>query len=166
MYRVAAVGDRHDLTAFRSGNQSLDLWLRDHSRSATAQGTRTYVLLDGQDTVVGYFAVAPHLIKRDDLPRRVGRGAPREVPSILLAKLALSESLHGKGLGTELLVRALEKIMEIARHAGGKLIVVDAIDADAARFYRHHDFEPLPHRNERLIMKISTVARALGEDWP
>jgi hypothetical protein len=59
------------------------------------------------------------------------------------AKLALSEQFHGHGLGVELLVRALNTIVESARVAGGKLVVVDAIDAEAAAFYRHHDFEPL-----------------------
>lgn len=166
MYRVAALGDGHDLTTFRSGNSSLDTWLRDHSRHATAQGTRTYLMLDEGDVVSGYFAVAPHLVARDELPRRVSRGAPREIPAILLAKLALNASLHGQGLGVELLVRALHRIVEIARSAGGKLIVVDAIDADAAAFYAHHHFEPLPNRKDRLIMKVSTAARSLGMDWP
>jgi len=30
-----------DLVKFRSGNQELDDWLRDHARNATGQGTRT-----------------------------------------------------------------------------------------------------------------------------
>ena len=166
MYRVAALDDGHDLTTFRSGNPSLDAWLRDQSRQATAQGTRTYLMVDEGDIVSGYFAVAPHLIEREDLPRRVGRGAPRQIPAILLAKLALSESLHGQGFGAELLVRALQKIVEIARAVGGKVIVVDAIDDVAVGFYRHHHFEPLPVRTDRLIMKMSTAARAIGENWP
>lgn len=50
--------------------------------------------------------------------------------------------------------------------AGGKLIVVDAIDSNAAAFYRHYDFEPPPNRPDRFVMKLSTAARALGIDWP
>ena len=123
-------------------------------------------MLDEQDIVSGYFAIAPHVVKRDDLPRRVGRGAPREIPAILLAKLALRESLHGQGFGAELLVQALQKIVEIARAAGGKIVVVDAIDDVSVRFYRHHHFEPLPARTHRLIMKMSTAARAIGATWP
>jgi len=57
-------------------------------------------------------------------------------------------------------------MLDAARLAGGKVVVVDAIDAEAAAFYRHHDFEPLPGRPNRLVMKLSTAARALDADWP
>lgn len=165
-FRVAALDDSHDLATFHSGSLQLDRWLRDHARQATGQGTRTYVLLDEQDAVAGYFAIVPHVLDRGDASRKLGRGAPRQIPSILLAKLALGEHLHGQGLGAELLVRALATIVDAARVAGGKLIVVDAIDEEAAAFYRHHDFQPLPNRADRLVMKLSTAARALGIDWP
>lgn len=163
--RVEALDDRHDLTSFSSGNLELDRWLRDYARQATAQGTRTYVALD-DEAVVGSFAIVPHVLERDDAPRKLGRGAPRQIPSILLAKLALSEHLHGQGLGAELLVRALDTIIDAGRVAGGKLVVVDAIDGDAEEFYCHHDFQPLPNRHDRLAMKLSTAARALNKVWP
>jgi GNAT superfamily N-acetyltransferase len=164
--RVEALEEGHDLSTFVSGNVDLDLdaWLRVHARSATGQGIRTYVLVDDDDDVVGYFAIAPHVVDREDAPRRIARGAPRQLPSILLAKLALSEGLQGQGLGSELLVRALHTIVDAARAAGGKLVVVDAIDDAAEAFYLHHDFAPLPNRSDRLVMKMSTAAKALGVD--
>ena len=165
-WRVAALGDSHDLSGFSSGNLELDTWLRDHARLATGQGTRTFVVLHGSDIVAGYFAITPHVLDRIEVPNKVARGAPRQIPSILLAKLALSKHLQGQGYGAELLVRALGTIVEAARVAGGKLVVVDAIDAEAAAFYRHHDFQPLSNRTDRLVMKLSTAARALGVDWP
>lgn len=164
--RVCALDDSHDLAPFTSGNGKLDQWLCDQAYQATAQGTRTYVVLDERDVVVGYFAIVPHVVNRGDTPKKVGRGAPLQIPSILLAKLALSKELHGQGLGAELLVRALATVIDAARVAGGKLVVVDAIDADAAAFYRHHDFEPFPDQPNRLVMKLSTAARALGINWP
>ena len=166
IFRVVALDDAHDLASFNSGNLQLDGWLRHHARPATGQGTRTYLLLDDDDTVAGYFAVAPHVLDRGVAPKKLARGAPRQIPAILLAKLALSEHLHGQGLGGELLVRALDTTLDAARVAGGKVVVVDAIDTKAAAFYRHHDFEPLPDRPDRLVMKLSTAARALDVDWP
>jgi GNAT superfamily N-acetyltransferase len=164
--RVVALDESHDLESFTSGNDELDGWLRLHARNATGQGTRTLVVIDEGDTIVGYFAIAPHVLDRGDAPRKVGRGAPRQIPAILLAKLALSADLHGQGLGAELLVRALGTIIDAARAAGGKIVVVDAIDESAAAFYLHHDFDPLPNRPDRLVMKLSTAARALGIAWP
>lgn len=64
--RVVALDDRHDLGSFSSGNLELDRWLQDHAQQATAQGTRTYVVPDDTDAVVGYFAIMPHVLDRDD----------------------------------------------------------------------------------------------------
>jgi len=60
----------------------------------------------------------------------------------------------------------LETILGAARKVGGRLVVVDAIGTDARRFYVHHDFRPLPNDDCRLVIELSTVARALGAAWP
>ena len=78
----------------------------------------------------------------------------------------MAEGLHGQGLGASLLVLALGVVLDAARRAGGKVVVVDAIDERAAAFYEHTDFQRLADRPDRLVMKLSTVARALGVDWP
>ncbi len=158
--------DDHDLSGFGCGRPELDEWLRRHAVNARGQGTRTYVLVDRDRRVIGYVAIAPHLLARDDAPSRLGRGAPEQIPAILLAKLALDESVQGQGLGAELLVRALEVVVLAARRAGGRVVVVDAIDDEARTFYEHHDFVPLPGESRRLMMKLSTAAKALGMPWP
>lgn len=164
-YRVEPLGD-HALSGFRCGDDQLDEWLIRHARRATGQGTRTYVLVGTGDSVAGYFAITPHYLRREETPSRIGRGAPRQIPAILLAKLALDQSHQGSGLGSELLVAALATIVDAARRVGGRLIVVDAISDEARRFYEHHDFQPLPGNDRRLIMKLSTAAKALGVGWP
>jgi predicted N-acetyltransferase YhbS len=164
--RVESLEPSHDLTTFTSGNDELDSRLRLHAHTATGQGTRMYVVVDDGGTVVGYFSIAPHLLEREAAPKAIGRGGPTQIPAILLAKLALSDDLHGQGLGAELLVCALRTMTNAARSAGGKVIVVDAIDDDAAAFYEHHDFVALPNHAHRLVMKTSTAAKALGIPWP
>lgn len=115
---------------------------------------------------MGYFAIAPHTIDRGDLSARAARGAPRQIPAILPAKLALASDLHGRRLGSAMLVVALETIVDAARRAGGKFVVVDAIDAAAAGFDAHHEFEPMPSDPQRFTRKLSTIARAIGAPWP
>lgn len=165
--RVEPFDEHHDISSFNCGNVELDDWLKLHARTATGHGTRTYVAVDEDDgRVVGYFAIAPHILERDDAPRSVARGAPQHIPAILLAKLALDDSLQGQGLGAELLITALETIIAAARAAGGRVIVVDAIDAAAASFYERHDCERIPDNDRRLVLKLSTAAHALGQSWP
>ncbi len=166
-YRVEPLAGGHNLDAFDCGHDALTGWLRQHARNAAGQGTRTYLLVEeATGALAGYFAIAPHLIHRDDAPPRVARGAPQLIPAVLLAKLALQEDLQGQGLGEELLIYALTTIVGAARSAGGRLIAVDAVNDNAAAFYRAHDFRPSPTDPHRLIMKLSTAARTLGLSWP
>lgn len=165
IYRIETLAD-HNLEPFSCGNDAFDEWLRRHARTATGQGIRTYVLIDVEGAVVGCFAVTPHFLNRDEAPPRLARGAPRQIPAILLAKLAVDASIRGRGLGAELLVQALDTIVDAARKAGGQVVLVDAIDDTAKAFYEHHDFQTLPGHDRRLVMKLSTAAHALGVQWP
>ncbi len=164
-FRVEPLTD-HDVSEFSCGDADLDDWLRRHAHTARGQGTRTYVVVDDAGVVVGYFAIAPHLLARDDASVRLARGAPDRIPAILLAKLALDSSVQGRGLGSELLVVALGVIVAAAKRAGGRIVLVDATSDDAREFYERHDFERLPGHTHRLFMKLSSVANALGVPWP
>jgi predicted N-acetyltransferase YhbS len=84
------------------------------------------------------------------VPPDVGRGAPKRIPAILLAKLALRSDLHEERLA-ELLVYALSTLVTAARSAGERLVVVDTVDISAADFYRAHDFQPSRTDPCRLI---------------
>lgn len=164
-FTVEPLGD-HDATDFTSGNADLDTWLRKHAHGATGHGTRTYVLVSTERILVGYFAIAPHFIDRNAAPPRLARGASKQIPAILLAKLALDGSIQGRGLGSELLLHGLTTVITAAREAGGRIVVVDAIDQNASEFYEHHDFKPLPDQPRRLAMKLSTAAKVLRLPWP
>lgn len=48
---------------------------------------------------------------------------------------------------------------------GGRLIMVDAIDAEAQAFYTRYGFIAVKNRERRLVMKVATVEKALGERW-
>jgi GNAT superfamily N-acetyltransferase len=157
-----SIGDQHDLARFACGHATLDAWLRDHALRAHRAGvSRTTVWVDGSDpAVVGYHAIAPTQLARIDLPSRSLSAGFNLLPGFLIGRLALDLSLHGQGLGSQLLLDALERIVEAADLVGGRLIVVDAVDADAAGFYIHHGFQPIAD-SSRLIMKLATARAAL-----
>jgi hypothetical protein len=60
---------------------------------------------------------------------------------------------------------ALGKAVAASEIGGGRLIVVDAVDDEAKAFYEHYHFVPVRKRERRLVMKVSTAAKALGERW-
>lgn len=157
------LGDGHLLASFASEKAALDGWLQRSARQAQAMRTaRTFVWHAGDSRVVGFFSLAAHLVQRAEVPGRVGRGAPEAIPAILLARLALDAALQGQGLGAELLWDALSRCVAAADAAGARLVVVDAIDDDAAAFYQRYGFVPAPGPGLRLFQKVSDVAAALG----
>ena len=103
---------RHKIGDFSCGEESLDRWLCNQAVVATARRTaRTWVWADEHGAVVGYYALAAHKVARDDVPTRVGRGGPAEIPAVLLVRIALAQSLRGQGIGAVLVADALARIV-------------------------------------------------------
>ncbi|MGH2858033.1 MAG: GNAT family N-acetyltransferase [Solirubrobacteraceae bacterium] len=161
--RSERLSAEHDLEAFNCGQAALDTWLRRAARHADAANTgRTFVWVGpGSSTVMAYFTLTAHLVRRVDLSVRVGRGSPDVIPTILLARLALDRSLHGRGLGGQLLLDALERAVGASARAAARLVAVDAINEQAAAFYLHYGFRPCPDPG-RLVRKTSEIAAALS----
>ena len=122
---------------------------------------RTFVWHSGDGVVVAYFTLAAHLVARESLTTRTGRGSPDVIPAILLARLALDGSLQGQGFGAELLWDSLSRAVAANRQAAARLVVVDAIDERAASFYEHFGFEPIPRNPSRLVQKMRSIEAAL-----
>jgi GNAT superfamily N-acetyltransferase len=160
-WRPEVLTDGHEIGAFDCGVPSLNLWLTSQARRAQAVDTaRTYVWADAEDSVVGYYSIAPTQVFRRDLTSGPA-GGYTVVPAYLLARLALDLTVQGQGRGSDLLVDALTTIVNASAAGAGRLIVVDAIDDRAAAFYRKHDFTPIGD-SSRLVMKVSTARSALG----
>jgi len=165
-----ALADGHRLTSFDCGKPELDLWLRDSARHAEAHRTsRTFVWHEGDGVLVAYFSLAAHLIERETLSKKLSHGAPAQIPAVLLARLALDKTLHGRGLGGVLLADALAYAVTAGRHVGVRFVVVDVIDAiddQAAAFYQAHGFTSVPGDAQRLVRKLSSIAADLADDGP
>lgn len=157
---VAPLADHHHLEDFDCGAPSLDRWLHQSARTAAAAGTAaTYVLCRG-DRVIGYYALAMGSVSHAGAPSRLRRGMPDPVPVVLVARLALDRAEQGNALGGYLLVDALRGCVRGGREFGARAVIVDAIDDQAAEFYRHFDFHHLDER--RLWRRLSDIARAIG----
>ena len=162
-FRSARLTDDHELDDFACDQAELTRWLREHApRAERARVSATTVWTPGDEhRVVAYHSIAPTLVRRDALPSRSMAGGYGDVPGFLLGRLALDRSLHGKGLGSQLLLDALELIVDASERSGGRVIIVEAIDGEAAAFYEHHDFIRIGD-SRRLAMKVATARAAVG----
>ncbi|GAA4181930.1 GNAT family N-acetyltransferase [Gryllotalpicola koreensis] len=156
--------ERHDVSRFSCGEESFDAWLREQASVSTKRGTaRTWVWSDDDGRVLGYYALAAHKVAREQVPSRVGRGGPQEIPAVLLARLALSRELRGRGLGAVLVADALARVVDATQTVGARVVVVDALHERVARFYEGLGFTRIPG-SLMLVQKIADIAAALGHD--
>lgn len=157
------LGDEHDSSSFSSDRPALDDWLRESAKDSDGRNlTRTYVWHLGDNAVVAYYTLMPYFIEREALTKKQARGLPDRISGYLIARLALDRSLHGQRLGSQLLASALTRAAVGARDLGGRYVIVDALDDTAASFYRHHGFEPIPGRPDRLVLATKALQQHLG----
>jgi GNAT superfamily N-acetyltransferase len=159
---VEALAPEHVLAKFDCGKHaSLTDWLKRFARMNQASGdTRTYVVHRHYE-VVGYYSLAPGSISRKQATARAGKSAPEPIPIILLARLAVDKREQGRGLGSALLKDALQRAYSGAAILGGRAVLVHAIDAQAAAFYRKYGFESCPGIELHLMLLMKDLRATL-----
>ena len=122
--------------------------------------SRTYVAIlpDDPDTIVGYYALAATSVETDGMPGK--QRLPRKVSAVLLARLAVDKNHKGQGLGEYLLAHALDTVLTTAERIGVQCVIVDALDDDAAGFYRKYGFQPFTDAPLRLVLPVATIRQA------
>jgi predicted GNAT family N-acyltransferase len=170
VYRVTKLAPGFNLGAFDCGESAYNEWLVQHAVNAVQAGSSmVYLLLEqahpgAEERVVGYYAICPTLVVRDEMPRSLQRGVLRAAPAWLLAKLALDKSLRGhkeQQWGAQLLRQALEKIVASVDLGGGQIIVVDADNPGLTDWYTRHGFRSTGGQDLRLYMKVATARKYL-----
>lgn len=106
--------------------------------------------------VVGYYGLAPAAVVPTTMPRSIRTGQPPDpIPCLLLGQLATDTNWAGHGIGSGLLKHAMERCIEAAKLVGGRALIVNAVDEEAAAFWQRRGF--LPSRNDPMILFRSIV---------
>lgn len=155
---------RHDRSLFDCGNHALDRWLVEQAgQSQRRDGSRTYVLCDDEDVVIGYYSLCASSLAAAEAPvtARLGR---HPIPAVLLARLAVDQGHQGRGVGSVLLLDALVTSVRVAEMIGARLLLVDTVDAAAAEFYSAHGFGLLETAPETLFLLMKDIRKTLYPD--
>lgn len=138
----------HQTDRFDCGKAPLNEFSQRYALMGAQSGnSRTFVVVDGEDQVVGYYSLAAAAIEHEDAPPRVTQGQPRyPLPAILMARFAVDGSPQGQGLGRALFRDALVRSLHITDDLGARAFVVDAKDDAAARFYAKFGMMEAPSR--------------------
>ncbi len=110
--------------------------------------------------IAAYYTLASSTVIKSGIPTQ--QSLPHyPIPVVLLARLAVDNKYQGDGLEEKLLVAALRHAVELTNKglpAYG--LVLDVLDDDALRFYRHFDFfEPFTDEPMRLFIGIDSIRK-------
>lgn len=152
----------HDVSGFDCGEPVLNDWLRHRALKNESRFSRTYVVCEG-NRVVGYFCISAGSVERGAAPGEVRRNAPDVIPVSVIGRLAVSRDHAGKGLGADLLSDALRRIALASQSIGIGVVLVQAKDDAAKRFYlRCAEFIEYPEDSRTLFLPIETMMAGFG----
>lgn len=142
---VRALQAQDDRSTFCSGNVELDRFFQRYAGQNQFRhhiGT-TYVAVDPSGTIHGFVTVAMSELTTAALPERARRSLPRyPLPVLRVARLAVSISSRGRGVGHLLLRASFALAHRLATDVGCLGVVVDA-KPEAVAFYERLGFEAL-----------------------
>lgn len=152
----------HEVSAFACGKPALDTWLKTRALSNQQKGFTAVIVVHHAGRVVGYYGLAPTAVMPAVMPRSIRTGQPPDpIPCLLLGQLATDIAYAGQVIGTGLVKHALTRCATAAALIGGRALLVNAIDPDAAAFWRRRGF--LPSRDDELLLfrSMADIASSL-----
>lgn len=163
-FRVEPLSAAHDRSGFACGNNRIDEYFRRSVSQDVRRGyAKCFVAVEqATETVAGFYTLSSSNVPLIDVPEALARKLPRypAVPAVLIGWLARHRDFRGRHLGEILLADAVRTVATAP--IGAHAIFADAIDDDAAAFYRTFGFVPLLGRPRTLYLPVSTVASALA----
>jgi GNAT superfamily N-acetyltransferase len=147
--------EAHRLDEFQCGEPVLDDWLQ---RRALANQlnrfSRTFVVVDADSRVIGYYALAAGSVARQAVIGVMKRNAPDPVPVVVLARLAVDLRARGIKLGGALLQDALVRTLNAAADVGVRALIAHALHEKAKQFYEHYGFQVSPVDSLTMMLPL------------
>jgi len=145
----------HQTDAFKCGETSLDEWLKRRALLNQASGaSRTFVVLDDNHTVMGYYALAAGAVHHQDATRSIRQNMPDPIPVMVLARVAVDIRTQGMQLGAGLLRDAVDRSLAVAKNTGVRALLVHALHERAKQFYLYFGFQASPVHPLTLMLRL------------
>jgi GNAT superfamily N-acetyltransferase len=163
MLKIERLSQNHDRSGFDCGNNVLNQYLRKIARQHLNKGiSRTFVLIDENipTEILGFFTLASCEIFIEKLPRKYAKKFPSKVPAVKLARPTVAKDRQRQGLGTHMMINAIERVIRVSQHLGIIGFFVDAKNNEAKVYYEQFGFIPLPDNPLELFLPLATLRNA------
>lgn len=163
MLKIETVSRDHNRSGFDCGNDALNQYLKKIARQHLNKGiSRTFVLVDDNmpTEVLGFFTLVSCEIFVDKLPRKYAKKYPSKAPAAKLARLAVAKDRQRQGLGTHMMINAVERVIRVSQELGIIGFFVDAKDNKAKAYYEQFGFIRLPDNPLELFLPLATLRNA------
>lgn len=139
--KPTAITAEYETVGFSSGELMLDEWLQQRALINDQTGaSRTFVVCE-QQKIVAYYSLAAGSISHQAVSASVKRNMPNPIPAIVLGRLAVDQSLQGKGVGVGLLQDAVLRAKAASEYIGARVLLVHALSDSARQFYLRFGFQ-------------------------
>lgn len=148
----------HLINDFECSERTLDDWLKRRAMSNQLSGaSRTFVVVDEENRVFGYYAMAAGAVSHQLAPSAVRRNMPDSVPVMVLGRLAVDCRAQGIKLGAAMLRDAVNRAIVVSQNTGVCALLVHAINNRAKQFYEHYGFQESPQHSMTLMLRLNNV---------
>lgn len=165
-WREEPISRHHDRKRFDCGVAELNDYLDRYARqNHQIGGAKTFVAVRSAEPerALGFYSISPGAIEFSRIPSQLTKKLGRyEVPVFRLGRLATDRSMHGQGLGGDLLLSAGARALAVAAEVGGVALAIDAKDEKAAGWYQRFGALALLDDPLKLILPLGTVATAIA----
>lgn len=145
----------HLLGGFECGEPALDEWLKRRALNNPLSGaSRTFVVVDDEQRVRGFYALAAGAVTHQMATSPVRRNMPDPVPVMVLGRLAVDRRAQGMQLGAALLQDAVRRAIAVSQNTGVRALLVHALHEQAKAFYEHYGFQESPTHPMTLMLRV------------
>jgi ribosomal protein S18 acetylase RimI-like enzyme len=162
-FRFETLGEAHDRTSFRCGEDALDRYFQTQAtQDIRRRITNCFVVVDAATGLVAaYYTLSAASIPLIDLPPDETKRLPRypTLPAVRIGRLAVDRRFQRRGLGELMLMNAVHRTIQDA--AAAFTLLVDAKNGQAVAFYQRYGFRLLAGQPRTLFLPLATAQKTL-----
>jgi ribosomal protein S18 acetylase RimI-like enzyme len=171
-FRAEPLADGHDRSAFDCGDETLNRYLRTQvSQDIRRHIANCFVAVEvieapaggGTSRVAAYYTLSAASLPFTDLPAEESKRLPRypTIPAVRIGRLAVDRQFQRCGLGAAMLADATVRALKA--DAAAFMLVVDAKNEQAVKFYEKFGFRLVAGMSRTLFLPLATARKVFAQ---